>query len=289
MQYALNLALTAYLWFCAAVFVVYLPRMSYYFAAFRAQKRFVNPVKNRIAVLVPARKESAVIAACLDSLSAQTYDSELYDIYVVVDDPADPTVGIAAKYAHVFVSVVENQTCKGDALDGALQKIYAGPPDRYAAYIVIDADNLAAPDFVEEMNNALASERQIIIGKKLVKNWLPGKPRSFVANCTGLTYAQVDDLGNKARTKRGITVNICGTGMMVRADVIDELGGWPYRSLTEDLELTVDAMLSGYSSGYYEHARVYTEEAVKRKTAFKRKMRWIKGFTQCNRKYRRRL
>jgi len=34
------------------------------------------------------------------------------------------------------------------------------------------------------------------------------------------------------------------------------------------------------------HAIVYTEEAVEHRTSFKRRMRWLTGYTQCNKKYR---
>jgi len=288
---ALELSIKIYQWLCIGLLVLYLPRMLYYLAALKKQKRLKNPQKNRLAVIVPARRESEIIALCLDSLKDQTYDPDLYDIHVVVADADDPTIRIAARYENTFVTVIEDQTSKGEALDGVLKEILAKDPDKYAAYIIVDADNLAAPDFIEEMNNALVSGRQIVCAKKLVKNWQSKRrdSRSFVSNCTALTWVQIDDLGNKARSKLGITINICGTGMMVRADVIKELDGWPYRSLTEDFELTGDSIVRGYTSLYYEHAVVYTEEAVKAKTAFKRRMRWIKGYVQCNNNFRRKI
>jgi len=291
MQHILELFIKIYLWFCAGVFFLYLPRISYYIFGFKKQKRLKNPKKNRLAVIVPARKESEVISLCLDSLKEQTYDPELFDIFVIVDDPKDETVKIASCYPHTFITVVENQTSKGEALDGALKEILAKSPDKYAAFIIVDADNIAESDFVEEMNNSLLSGRQIVCGKKLIKNWKSKsrKSRSFVANSSALTFTQLDDLGNKARSKYKMAIFVIGTGLMVRADVIKELGGWPYRSLTEDFELTCDSIIKGYTMLYYEHAKVYTEEAVKVKMAYKRRMRWIKGYSQCNKKYRRQI
>jgi len=287
MEYVTTLILQIYIRFCIVALLVYLPRISYYFAAFKKQKRLVNPQKNRIAVIIPARDEKAVISCCLDSLVTQTYDPQYFDAYVVVADETDPTVEIAAAYERTHVTVIGEQTCKGSTLDGILKKILAEDPDRYDAFLILDADNLAAPDLLEEMNNALASGKQIVCGKKLIKNWqsLRRDSRSFISNCTALTYSQVDDLGNRARNVLGITIVMMGTGMLVRADVIKENNGWPYRSLTEDYEMTADAILQDWTSLYYSHAKVYTEEAVGAKTAFKRKMRWIKGYTQCQRQY----
>ncbi|MCL2442611.1 MAG: glycosyltransferase [Treponema sp.] len=291
MEYATELALKIYLWFCIAALAVYLPRIIYYFIPFIKQKRLINPKKNKIAVIIPARNESTVISHCLNSLTAQTYDPQYFDMHIVIADEADPTMEIAAAYERAYVTIVSEQTSKGEALDGVLKKILTETPDKYDAFLIVDADNLAAPDLLEEMNNALSSGKQIICGKKLVKNWENRRrdSRSFISNCTALTWTQLDELGNRGRNVFGISITIIGTGLMVRADVIKENNGWPYRSLTEDYEMTADAILKGWTSMYYSHAKVYTEEATDAKTAFKRKMRWIKGYTQCQRQYRKKI
>ena len=288
MEYAASLALKMYLWFCLAALVLFLPRISYFFAAFKRQKRLVNSKKNKIAVIVPARNESKVICHCLDSLAVQTYDSQYFDIHVVVENETDPTTEIAAACDRTFVTVVSGQTCKGEALDGVLKKILTETPDKYDAFLFIDADNIAAPDFLEEMNNALGSGKQIICGKKLVKNWQSrhSYSRSFVSNCTALMWTQIDELGNRARNILNMAITMVGTGMLVSAKIIKENNGWPYRSLTEDYEMTADAIVKDWPTMYYSHAKVYTEEAIDVKTAFKRKMRWIKGYTQCQQRYR---
>ena len=291
MEHVITPILDAYLWFCVIALITFFPRICYYFVAFKKQKRLVNPQKNKIAVIIPARNESKVISHCLDSLAAQTYDPQYFDVHIAIADETDPTMEIAAAYDRTYVTVVSEQTCKGSALDGVLKKIIAETDDKYNAFLIIDADNLAAPDMLEEMNNALSSGKQIICGKKLVKNWESSRrdSRSFVSNCTGLTWTQLDELGNRARNILGMTITMIGTGMMVCADIIKENNGWPYRSLTEDYEMTADAIVKDWTSLYYSHAKVYTEEATDAKTAFKRKMRWIKGYTQCQQQYNKRI
>jgi len=51
-----------------------------------------------VSVLIPARNEEANIAACLDSLLVQSYDS--YEIIVYNDDSTDGTARILAHYAN---------------------------------------------------------------------------------------------------------------------------------------------------------------------------------------------
>ena len=285
MEHVTSLVLQIYLWLCIGLLIAFSPRICYFIFAFKKQKSLVNLMKNKIAVIIPARNESSVISHCLDSLVPQTYDSQYFDIHVVIADEMDSTMEIASGYERTYITVIEEQTCKGEALDGVLKKILTKFPDKYDAFLILDADNLAAPDLLEEMNNALSSNKQIICGKKLIKNWQSRRPdsNSFISNCTALLYTQVDELGNRARNIMGMTITMIGTGMMVRADVIKENNGWPYRSLTEDYEMTADAIVKGWTSMYYSYAKVYTEEATEAKTAFKRKMRWIKGYSQCQR------
>jgi cellulose synthase/poly-beta-1,6-N-acetylglucosamine synthase-like glycosyltransferase len=291
MEYATKLTLEIYICFCIVALIAFLPRISYYFVTFKKQKRLVNLKKNKIAVIIPARNESAVISHCLDSLAAQTYDPQYFDIHIVVADENDFTIEIAAGYERTSVTVISTQTCKGNALDGVLKNILTETPGKYDAFLIVDADSLAAPDLLTEMNNALSSGNQIICGKKLVKNWQSARrdSRSFVSNCTALTWTQIDELGNRARNVLGMTITMIGNGMLVCADVIKENNGWPYCGLTEDYEITADAIVKGWTSMYYSHAKVYTEEATDAKTAFKRKVRWIKGYIQCQRRYHKKI
>ena len=288
MEVIIENVLKIYLLVSLLLLILYIPRLWYYVDAFRRHPRLTNEKKNRLAILVPAKNESKSIQALFDTLNQQTYDRDMYDVHVIVEDPQDPTIKMARKAVNATIHVVLEQTRKGEALDGALKTILKYSPDKYDAFIIVDADNLVHPDFLTEMNNALASNRQIIVGKKYIKNWETDdkKARSLISNCTALVYTMVDDLGNSHRNRANIPVSMCGTGMMVRADVIKDLGGWPYRTLTEDYEVMMDCLLRGYTSLYYKHAIVYTEEAVDHRVSFKRRMRWLTGFTQCNKKYR---
>ncbi len=271
--------------------IIYIPRLLYYVSGFKKPRHLTNSVQNRFAVVIPARNESAGIGLLLDSLARQTYDRKKFDTFVVVDSEDDPTCAIAEKYERTYVQVVKNQTCKGMALDASFKELLSGTYGSYDAYIIIDGDNIASDNFIEEMNNGLASGAQIVLGKREVKNYLLGgkKLRSLATNCSALTYTFLDKLGNAFRTKAGIPCTMCGTGVMIRRDVIEEIGGWPYRSFTEDFEMTINAIINGWSSYFYEYALVYTEEAISHKMLDRRRARWLIGYMQISFKYRNKI
>ncbi|MBR5880755.1 MAG: hypothetical protein IKZ16_03630, partial [Clostridia bacterium] len=121
--------------------ILYIPRMKCWLYAFGHQEKLKNPKQNRLAVIVPAKNESDSVTPLFDSLDRQTYDKDLYDVFVVVDDPTDPTIAMTKQRGHTTM-VVSGQTKKGDALDGCLKAILASDPNKYDAYIVIDADTV---------------------------------------------------------------------------------------------------------------------------------------------------
>lgn len=269
--------------------VLYLPKLAQFFHTFYRPPHKAATEKRRISLVIPAREESKVIGDLFASIGKQTYDKLYFDVNVIVQSEDDPTVAMAKKSgANVFV--VPEQTCKGEALDGYFKQLEREKFGTYDAFVIIDADAVLFPDYVEELNRALEFDRQIFLTRKYIKNYLGNrKMRTLFSNCSVLTYPQLDDLCNNYRTLHDIPMNMCGQGMMIRREVIEQIGGWPYRTLTEDYELRMDCFLQGFSSMYYPYAKIYTEEVLTHKESYERRMRWVTGFSQCDRRYKKRI
>lgn len=269
--------------------VLYLPKLAQFFCTFYRPPHRIAKEKRRISLVIPAREESKVIGDLFASIEKQTYDKQYFDVNVIVQSENDPTVAMAEKLG-ARVCVVPEQTCKGEALDGYFRQLDRETFGTYAAFVIIDADAVLFPDYVEELNNALEFDSQIFLSRKYIKNYLGDrKKRTLFSNCSVLTYPQLDDLCNNYRSLHDIPMNMCGQGMMVRREVIEEIGGWPYRTLTEDYELRMDCFLKGFTSMYYPYAGIYTEEVLTHRQSYERRMRWVTGFSQCDRKYKKRI
>ena len=268
--------------------LLYVPHILWWFEGRRPQERLHATKQRKFALLIPARDESKAIAPLLDSVKRQTYPAELIDVRVIVKDPEDPTIRMVREtLPDAVVQVVPNQKRKAEAMDACMQTILSTgrAPD---AYLIVDADCILSSTYVEEMNNALESGADVVIPRKLIKNWLTDKKeyRTLYANCSAMTYVGVDDMGNKSKSKRNYTLALCGQGMLIGARVVENLGGYPFRSLTEDYELAVECMRRGYKQLYYEYAEIYSEEPLSRHEYNKRRIRWLKGFAQFNKTYR---
>lgn len=270
----------------ALALILYLPKLIGFRYAFKKPKHYEATDKRRIALVVPARGESKIIGDLFASIQRQDYDPSCFDVFVIVKEKTDPTVNIALKMgARVFV--VEKQKCKGDALDGFFKALTPETLRSYESFVIVDADAVLDPAFVRELNCALETDFDIFIARKYAKNFLGGKEnRSIFSNCSALTWPMIDDLGNTYRMEHAIPLNLCGQGMMIRRRVIEELGGWPYRTLTEDYELKLDSLLRGFKSMFCPFAILYTEEALEHSENFTRRLRWLTGYKQCDKKYR---
>ncbi len=280
---------TLYISLLVFFLVMCFPRLKCWTYAFKKQEPIKNPENEKIAVLIPARNESASVGTLFECLSAQTYPRELFDVHVIVADENDATLEMARERGFI-THVAADQACKSDALDFCLQKILARNAYEYAAYIIIDADCALEPNYIEEMNNALVSGADIICSKKKVKNYFFGTRRecTMSACCNAIIWTLIDNMGNSYKSAKGYPCFTVGTGLMLRANVIRDKNGWPYKAtLTEDMELMHEAAIDHRKFFYYAPAVLYMEEAKKLSVTNKRRRRWMTGVADAERIYRR--
>lgn len=285
----IKLILFAYSTCAFLAILLHLPKIFGFRYGFKKAARYSAKEKRRIAVVIPARNESSIIGDLFASLKSQDYDRDCFEAFVIVKENTDPTIKLSQNNGF-RVTVIEDQRCKGDALDGFFKLLPEKQFELFDAFVIVDADGVLSPSYLSELNNALECDADIFVTRKLTKNFLGGREmRSLYSNCAALTWPMIDDLGNSYRTEKEMPLNICGQGLMVRRKVIKELGGWPYRSITEDYELKLDSILRGFKSAYYPYAVLYTEEALGHRENYIRRVRWMAGYRQNDVNYKHRI
>lgn len=78
---------------------------------------------------------------------------------------------------------------------------------------------------------------------------------------------------------------INGTGFMVKASVLKELGGYRTTTLTEDIEFSTQIILKGKKINWISEAITYDEQPNTFDASWKQRMRWTIGTIQCNKVY----
>lgn len=234
----------------------------------------------KIAFLIPARYESAVIEGLLKSITAQTIPVAMRDVYVIVESLDDPTVAICKKYhASVILRQHLDLQRKGYALDEAVKQILG--QYHYDLYFVFDADNRLSPTYLEEMLKIYALGYKMATGYRNAKN----NNYNVIAAVSALTFTMINTLGNKNRIRHGANIVFSGTGCYIDGELIEEWQGWPFHSLTEDYEMSLYAILHNIPTFYNEKAVFYDEQPTKYRQTVEQRVRWIKGYFSARHHY----
>lgn len=267
----INFALAAVFAACCLYQLVYLVvRLLGKRRVFRAQKLC------RYGVLIAARNEEAVIGKLLDSIHAQDYPADLFDVYVVADNCTDRTAEVAAAHgAVVFERQNPVQVGKGYALSFLLRKIEE-TGKAYDGYFVFDADNLLDQHYLSEMNKVFSNGQRVVTGYRNSKNFAD----NWVTAGYGLYFLRESEYLNRPRDALGISCAVSGTGFLFADSLLKELGGWNYFLLTEDLEFTADLISRGERIAYCGDAVLYDEQPASFKLSIAQRSRWIKGYFQ---------
>ena len=234
--------------------------------------------------IIPAHNEEAVVKNLIDSLKAQNYNKDLYDIYVIADNCTDNTAKIARDAgAIVYERFNASKKTKGFALDWFLQqKIKEDAP--YDALCVFDADNIVDKDFIKNMNKKLCQGEDVVQGYRDIKN----PADNWITSGYALFYWTMHRFYHLARYNVGLSPLLNGTGFMVRFDCIKPQG-WKTVTLTEDIEFSLQRIIQGKKLGWATDAIVYDEQPTGFKQSWSQRSRWTVGHMQCIKEYTKKL
>ncbi len=231
----------------------------------------------RFACVIPARNEQNVIDKLIDSIGKQTYPKEYLDIIVIADNCTDDTAKVAENLgAKVYTRTDCEHIGKGYALNYLFDTLKKDGMDTYDGYFVFDADNLIEPEYISRVNDVYQAGYEVVTSYRNSKNF----GDNWLSMSYGIYFLREAVLVNAPRMKLGVSAAISGTGFLISAKTIKDMGGWNCVTLTEDLEFNTDYVLSGGKIGYANDAVIYDEQPTKFLQSWKQRLRWSKGFGQ---------
>lgn len=236
------------------------------------------PIK-RIAAIIAARNESGVIAQLVKSILAQHYPAALRDVFVVPNNCTDDTERAALEAGARIFHCPTPVHSKGEAVSLTIDALLAYP-EHYDGFIIVDADNLLDPDYFQKANDALCAGAKVGQGFRDSKNYAD----SWIAGCSAEFYWCMSRFFNRARNALGMSATLNGTGILLSAEYMREVG-WHTSSLTEDLEFSAQCALNGVSIWWLGDAVAYDEQPNRFSDSFKQRRRWAAGTVQCMRMY----
>ena len=239
--------------------------------------------KNKIAILIAARNEEAVIGNLLNSINNQDYDANYLEVVVIADNCTDNTAQIAKSLgATVFERFNKKQIGKGYALDYAISKLRKeGVWQEIDGIIVLDADNVLTPNYITEMNKTRSDGYEAFTSYRNSKNY----GDNWISAGYGLWYIRESKFLHYARMLLHSSCAISGTGFFVSRSLLDKFNGWKFYLLTEDIEFSIFAIINGVKIGCCINAELFDEQPITFKQSYKQRLRWSKGFFQVWQKH----
>lgn len=232
----------------------------------------VRPSKVRragVTVLIPAYNEAGSIADTIRSIHAQTVPP--VEVIVVDDCSTDGTGDIARGLGATVLRPPANRGCKSSALN------YGLPFVSSEFVLGIDADTTLAPDAIEKLLPAMddptvAAASGFVLPRYRRTLWEKGRYIEYLY-AFGF-YKPVQDF-----YRRPLIASGCFA--IYRAAELEELGGWPGRTVGEDMDLTWMLYQRGRHVRFVPEAVCYPIEPHNFHFLSKQLTRWSHGFVQC--------
>ena len=129
---------------------------------YKKRRTTINKVQHKIAVFIPGYKEDAVIVEVAKSALEQDYPSTQFDVIVIADSFKADTIAELNALPINLIEVSFEKSTKSKALNKAMDSLKSN----YDYALILDADNIMEPDFLQKINDAFNSGYQIVQGHK---------------------------------------------------------------------------------------------------------------------------
>lgn len=240
--------------------------------------------KYKYCILIPARNEDKVIKNILNSLKKQTYNKDLFTVWVIIESKDDPTFRIVKEMGYnVFIREnLKYRQTKGFALQECMKHINDIHADNFDSYMIFDADNVLEPEYIDKMNDLKNQGNMVGFGYRNFTN----ANKNFFTECSALLFSMMNSAISKGRSIIFKKILLSGTGYFIDKIIIDNIGEWIFTGMTEDVQLTTYCTYHNIKMGYYDKAEYFDEEPEHFKDMHKQHLRWIWGFFKSRKPFK---
>jgi cellulose synthase/poly-beta-1,6-N-acetylglucosamine synthase-like glycosyltransferase len=256
--------------------------------AFRNHYGKAAPYLPRVAIVVPAWNEGAVIGASIDRLMALEYPRESLRVYVVDDASTDETPNVVRAKAEQYPgSVVHLRREKGG--EGKAHTLNHGirvilEDDWMQALLIMDADVIYLPDSLRRMTRHLADPRVGAVSAYIREG---SADKNYLTRFIGLEYVLSQPAARRAQNVLGAQACLAGGAQLHSRENLLAIGGQiDTSSLAEDTITTFETQLHGRTVVFEPLAVVLAEEPGGIDALWKQRLRWARGNVTVTSRYK---
>ncbi len=266
-----------------AVLLIYFAFVSFYafFLAMAGQffkKPSPPPSQNRkkFAVLIPSYREDAVILPVAREALNQKYPRDRFEVIIIADSLRTETIAELRLLPITVLEVTFEKSTKVKSLNKAMSVI----GDNYDFAVILDADNVMEPLFLDKINNLIGNGYEAIQAERISKN-----QTTSMSVLDGFSERINNFIYRQGHVAAGLSCSLIGSGMVfpycVVKDILshlDSIGGF-------DRELELHLIRSGIKIHYGKGVLVYDEKVENTEVFERQRTRWLSSQFVYLRKY----
>lgn len=227
-----------------------------------------NLIKGHFLVLIPAYKEDGIIVSTAQQALEQDYPKDKFEVAVIADKLKSETVAQLKLLPLKVVEVNFEQSTKAKSINEALAQL----PNSYDCVMILDSDNVMAPQCLERVNDAMQKGFKIVQGHRTAKN----KNTDF-AILDGISEEINNHIFRIGHRAMGLSSALIGSGMAFEYHYYkkmmfgnSEMGG-------EDREAELRILKDRLIIEYVANADIFDEKVQNPEVFAKQRTRWIAG------------
>ena len=234
---------------------------------FYKEKPYGTPGRFRkVAVLIPGYKEDAVIVEVATAALKQQYPQGLFDVVIIADSFQPYTIEKLKSIPVKLIEVSFEKSTKSKALNKAMEQL----GDGYEITVVLDADNIMAPDFLNKVNTAFDNGFIAVQGHRTAKN---------INNSWAVLDAVSEEINNhifrKGHRVLGLSSAIIGSGMAFDYHFFKNMMSSVHAVGGFDKEIELKMLKQGVTIAYLDDAMVYDEKIQQPDVFSNQRRRWL--------------
>jgi len=230
----------------------------------------------RMCVLMPAYRADAVIQETGPEASRHAYAGQ-FGVYVIADGLQPATVAALRQQGTNVVEVSFAKSTKGKALLAAFDAL---PRDAYDVAVILDVDNVMAPNFLTQVNAAFAAGYRVVQGHRTAKNL--DSPFAVLDACNEEINNHIFRQGH---ANIGMSSALIGSGMAFEYEylhgLLQDIGDTP----GEDKEIDFRVLRDQCKIAYLPQAYVLDEKIPNSKVFATQRTRWLATQQEFLQKY----
>ena len=216
-------------------------------------------------ILYPAYNEDRVIVNSVQKFLAQYYPYSCFHVTVISDHMQPETNQKLSELPITLLQPVFEKSSKAKAMQYAMEQI----KEDYDFIVILDADNVVEPHFLEQLNTECAKGYKAIQCHRCAKN-----SDNDVAVLDGVSEEINNTIFRKAHNRIGLSSALIGSGMCFDFQWFKE-NVYKLTTAGEDRELEALLLMQKIYIHYEPDIHVFDEKVSNKDNFQKQRLRWM--------------